>query len=96
MDPVLFSKILWEFSKKEECDNIVKKWQMYFQASDFKKKHFLDLNNDDNKPIYPTYSKGKAWLKYFGLSNSLYVYITRLITNHASTGEYKPRFLSEL
>ena len=70
MSPILPSKMSWKFSKKEECNSIVRKWQMYFQASNYKKRHFLDLNNDNDKPICPTYSKGGAWLKHFSLSNS--------------------------
>ena len=50
---------------------------MYFQASDYKENYFLNLNNDNNQPICHTYCKGGAWLKYFGISNSLYAYITR-------------------
>ena len=42
---------------------------MTFQALDYKGKNFLDLNDDDNLPTRPTYSKGGAWLKYFGHSN---------------------------
>ena len=56
---------------------------MYFQVSDLKGKHFLDLNNNDNKPIHPTYSEDSAWLKHFSLSNLLCAHITRLITSHA-------------
>ena len=89
MNSILPSKSLWKFSKKEECDYIVKKWQMYFQAFKYKRNHFLDLNNDNNQSIHPTYSKGGAWLKYFSLCNSLCVCITRLITNHASIDKYK-------
>ena len=53
------------FSEKEECNSVVKKWQMYFQVSDYKGNYFLNLNNDNNQPICPTYCKGDAWLKYF-------------------------------
>ena len=81
-----------EFSKKEECNNIVKKWQIYFQVSDFKEKHFLNLNNNNNQSIHLTYSKDGAWLKHFGLSNSLCIYITRLITNHTPIDKYKLKF----
>ena len=65
---------------------------MYFQASEYKGRNFLDLNNDDNQPICPMYSKGGAWLKHFGLSNLMCVCITRLIMNHAPIGEYRLRF----
>jgi len=90
MDPILPSRTSWEFSKREECVSIIKRWQMYFQASDLKRKHFLDLNDNDNEPIHPTYSKGSAWLKH--LSNSLCAHVTRLITNYAPIGEYQIRF----
>ena len=65
---------------------------MYFQVSDYKGKHFLELNNNNNEPICSIYSKGGAWLKHFGFSNSLCTCITRLITNHAPIGEYRLRF----
>jgi len=64
---ILPSKTLWDLSRKEECDSIVKKWQMYFQASKYKGKNFLDLNNDNGCPIYSSYSKSRVWLKYFGV-----------------------------
>ena len=93
-NPILSSKSSWKFNRREECDSIVKKWQMYFQASNYKRKHFLDLNNDNNHSIQPIYSKGSAWLKHFGLSNLLYVCITRLITNHTPISKYRLRFFS--
>ena len=65
---------------------------MYFQASEYKERNFLNLNDDNNQPIHPTYSKDSAWLKHFGLSNSMCAHVTRLITNHASIGEYRLRF----
>jgi len=39
---------------------------MTFQVSDYKEKNFLDLNDDENLPIRPTYSKRGTWFKYFG------------------------------
>jgi len=60
MDPIIPSKMSWEFSKKKECDAIVRKWQMYFQAFNFKRRYFLNLNDNDSQPIYPTYSKDRA------------------------------------
>jgi len=56
---ILPSKISWDFSRKEECDSIVKRWQMNFQASDYKGRDFLDLNNDDGNLIC-FYLKGRA------------------------------------
>ena len=55
-------------------------------------RNFLNLNNDDNQPICPTYSKDGAWLKHFSLLNSMCTCITRLITNHTSIGKYWLRF----
>jgi len=57
-----------------------------------KGKHFLDLVDNDNNIIEPSYIKGGSWLKYFGHSNSLYTRASRAITNHAPTSEYKLRF----
>ena len=37
----------WDLSRKEKCDSIVRKWQMYFQASDYKGRNFLELNVND-------------------------------------------------
>jgi len=61
---------------------------MTFQASNEKGYHFLDLLDDNNKPLEPTYSKGGMWLKYFGHSNSLCARATRAIVNHTPIGEY--------
>jgi len=63
-----------------------------FQVSDYKRKNFFNLNNNDNLPIRLTYSKGGAWLKLIGLSNSLYTQATRAIKNHAYISEYHLRF----
>ena len=73
INTVLPSKSSWEFGRKEKCNSIIYKWQMYFQASEYKRRNFLDLNDDNNQPIHLTYSKGSAWLwlKHFGLSNSM-------------------------
>ena len=68
---------------------------MYFQASEYKRRNFLKLNNNDHQPIHSTYSKGCAWLKHFSLSNSICACITRLIMNHAPIGEYRLRFFSK-
>jgi len=73
IDPIFLCKLSWDFSKKEECDSILQNWQMIFQASDYKGNNFLDLVNDNNSPIRPTYSKEEAWLKHLGHSNSLCV-----------------------
>jgi len=71
IDSNFLCKSSWNFSKKEECDSILQNWQMTFQALDYKGNNFLNLVNDNNSPIRPTYSKEEAWLKYLGHSNSL-------------------------
>jgi len=65
---------------------------MMFQASNLKGNQFLDLVDDDNNIIEPTYIKERSWLKVFGYSNSLCTRATRAITNHAPIGEFKLRF----
>jgi len=71
--PLFPSKMSWDFSKKIECDDILNIWKMTFQALDLKEKQFLDLLNENNNIIEPSYTKGGSWLKIFGHSNSLCV-----------------------
>jgi len=86
------SKTSWDFSKKSESDDILNVWKMTFQALDLKGKWFLDLLNDDNNIIEPSYAKEESWLKVFGHSNSLYARASRAITNHVPIGKYRLRF----
>jgi len=65
---------------------------MIFQASDVKEQNFLNLLNDDLKPIELSNSKEGPWLKFFRHSNSLCARASRAIVNHASIGEYRLRF----
>ena len=78
----------WDFSRKSECNNIINNWKMTFQASDQKRRNFLDLVNSNNKILELTYSKDGAWLQYIGHSNMLCARATRAITNHTPIGEY--------
>jgi len=57
-------QVLMGIYKKEEYNSLLKNWQITFQALNYKGKNFLDLNDDDNLPTRPTYSKGGAWLKH--------------------------------
>ena len=66
-------RLSWEFSKKSESNDILNTWKMTFQVSDSKGNQFLDLLDDDDNIIKPSYIKGGSWLKVFGHSNSLYV-----------------------
>jgi len=59
VDSIFSSKLSWEVDKKEEYSFIVHKWQMMFQASGFKKRKFLELNDDSHNSIYLTYSKDR-------------------------------------
>ena len=52
---------------------------MYFQISDDKGQHFLELLDDDMKPIKLSISKDRLWLKYFKHFNLLCTRATRAI-----------------
>ena len=67
---------------------------MTFQASNLKGNQFLDLLDDDNNIIKPSYVKRGSWLKTFGHLIFLCVCAIRAITNHAPIGEYRLRFFS--
>ena len=58
LQPILLSKISWDYCKKIDSDNIISQWKMTFQASDRKGRHFLDLVDDNFKDIKPSYTKG--------------------------------------
>jgi len=79
----------WDYSKKSECDDISNIWKMTFQASDGKRKQFLDLLDDNSNAIEPSYVKGEPWLQVFEQLNSLCVHVMRAITNHAPIREYR-------
>jgi len=90
--PLHPSKTSWEFSKKEECDDIIKEWRTELKASNLKERNFLNLLNNDLSNIEPSYTKGGPWIENFGFSNSLCARATRAITNHTPIGEYRLRF----
>jgi len=92
LTPLYPCKSSWEFSKKSESNEILNTWKMMFQASDSKGNQFLDLLDNNDNIIEPSYVKGRPWLKVFGHLNSLCVCATRAITNHAPTGKYRLRF----
>jgi len=68
---------------------------MTFQASNAKGRQFLDLLDNNLKPIEPLYFKEGLWLKFFGHSNSLYARALRAIVNHTPTREYQLRFFPQ-
>ena len=69
--PLIPSKNSWDFSKKNESDDIINAWKMMFQASNLKGNHFLNLLDDDDNIIELTYVKGGLWLKIIGCLNLL-------------------------
>jgi len=56
--PLYLCKNSWEFSKKSERADILNIWKMMFQASNLKGNQFLDLLDDNNNIIEPSYAKG--------------------------------------
>ena len=88
-------KSLWDFSRKKEYDDLSNTWKIIFQALDLKEQQFLDLYNNNNNLIKPSYIKGSSQLKFFGHSNSLCARAIRAITNHALIGEYRLRFFPQ-
>jgi len=93
--PLYPCKLSWSFSKKSKYNNILSTWKIIFQSLNFKEQQFLELYNDDNNPIEPSYTKGGLWLMHFSHSNLLFGKATRMITNHTSIGEYRLRFFSQ-
>jgi len=62
LTPLLPNKYSWNFSKKLKSDNIINTWKMIFQALDLKGRNFLELVDNNNKLLEPTYCKGSSWL----------------------------------
>ena len=52
-----------------------------FQALNVKEQYFLNLFDDDLKPIELSYSREGLWLKFFGHSNLSYTRASRAIVN---------------
>ena len=86
-------KLSWDYSQKKECNKLSNTWKITSQAPELKGWYFLDLYDNDNNLIKPSYIKDSFWLKYFGHSNSLYAKATRAITNYALKDKYRLRFL---
>ena len=90
--PMLPSRLFWDYCKKIDSNNIINHWKMTFQASDGKGKSFLNLVDNNYKDIELSYIKGGPWLQAFGFLNSLCAQATRAIINHALIEEYCLRF----
>ena len=90
--PTLPEKNSFLLSKKKECNRILELWQQLFKDSKKKGQLFLEFEDDNEKVIEPTYSKGGSWLPHIGISNSICTRFTRMMTGHAPIGEYRQRF----
>ena len=90
--PLYLNKMSWDFSKKKECNDIIKKWWKDFKLSNLKRRSFINLLNNNYLNIVPSYTKEKPWIKNFSFFNLLYTWATRAITNHAPIGEYQLYF----
>ena len=90
--PLLLSRISWDYCKKINSDNIISQWKMTLQASDRKERNFLNLVDNDYSNIELSYTKDGPWLQAFGHSNLLCAHAIRAIMNHAPIGEYCLRF----
>ena len=89
---ILLCKLSWDFSRKNECNNILNNWKIHFQASNDKGRNFLGLCDNNMQIISSLTYESSIWLKYFGYLNSLCVRTIRAIVNHAPIGEYQLRF----
>ena len=56
-NPILPSKNSLLFSKKKECNNILREWQELFPASKKRGQLFLDFKDKKQSIIKPTYAK---------------------------------------
>ena len=83
ISPLFSCKSSWNFDRNKEYDNILNTWKITFQASNVKGSNFLDLCNNEDCSIKPSYSKESLWIRYFGHSNSLCTRATRAIVNYA-------------
>ena len=90
------SKESYLFSQKKECDSILHEWQNSFTTNPKRGQCFLDFEDENQKVIKPTYSKGGSWLPSIGFTNSLCACFTHMTTSYAPIGEYRQRFFPYL
>ena len=91
LNPLYPSMMSWDFSKKKECDDIIKELQHEFKTLNLK-GNFIKLLNNDLSDIKPFYTKEGPWIEAFGFSNLLCTQATWTITNHAPIEEYRLYF----
>jgi len=83
---------LFLLSKKKEYNLILESWQKLFKDSKKKGQLFLKFEDDNDRVIKLTYTKGGLWLPHIGVSNSVCMRFTRMMLGHAPIGEYQQRF----
>jgi len=90
--PTLSNKNSYLFSRKKECNSTLTEWQKMFSTE--KRKGQLFLNFEDNKQriIKPTYTKGRSWLLSIGFTNALCAHFTHMTTSYTPIGEYHQKF----
>lgn len=86
------SKNSYLFSRKKECEDILKEWQDEFAQGKKKGQLFLDFKDEKQSVIKPTYSKGGSWLPSIEFTNALCARFTRMTMGYAPIGEYCQRF----
>ena len=60
--------------------------------SNYKRRNFLNLPNDNLSNIKLSYTKERPWIEQFSFSNLLCTQATQAISNHTPIGEYRLRF----
>jgi len=71
--PIYPNKNSFSFSKKKECDNILKEWQSSFTSDKNRDQPFLNFKDEKEHIIKPTYVKEGLWLPSIGFTNALCV-----------------------
>ena len=94
--PIFPSKESHLFNKKKECNNILSEWQNSFMSNPKRGQCFLNFEDENQKVIILTYTKGGSWLPSIGFTNLLCARFTCITTSHAPIREYRQKFLPHL
>jgi len=89
---MLPSKNSYLFSKKKECNDMLKEWQTFFSTSQKKGQIFLDFKDKKQHVIIPTYAKGSSWLPSIEFTSTLCAQFTHMTTGHVPIGKYQQCF----
>ena len=90
--PIHPSRNSYLFSRKKECDDALKEWQLSFSTSTKKDQQFLDFEDEKQNVIKPTYIKRGSWLPSISFTNALCAQFTHMITGHTLIGKYQQQF----